>query len=70
MSLVSQQILRRVLDAAVSDDIDAAKSALDEYARIKAIAFLDWADSTPNSSLPKWETNNELYDIFDELQNE
>lgn len=68
MSTISQQILRRVLDAAADDDIVAAEKALEEYARLRSIAFLDWADRTPNSSLPKWDDNNELYDIFIELQ--
>lgn len=70
MSIISQKILRRILDAVADDNIKAAEEAMEEYARLRSIAFLDWADRTPNASLPKWDDNNELYDIFYELQND
>ena len=57
--------IRKILDAATTGDIIAARQALDDFAASRAVAFCKWTDKTKTSDISEpWETLDDLYVIF------
>ncbi len=65
MADLKELTIRKILDAATTGDIIAARQALDDFAASRAVAFCKWADNTKAKDIPEpWETLDDLYVIF------